>query len=250
MQLLGEHAQRRHISLLAAAEEFGFVQQLGDAQARVVQQFTGWIAQLSRRVATEDNPLPVLREMLDDMGYDQWLRQNSSSGGVAEKRMENVYFLLQCIERSLQEPDCPDFETAVGKLILRDMLDRQEEESNGNQVQLMTLHSAKGLEFPHVYIIGMEENMLPHRTSIEENTIEEERRLAYVGITRARETLTFTLAKKRQSFGETLTCLPSRFLNELPQEDLERVGFGDDTPEERRERGLQNMARLKAMFSE
>ncbi|TNF34301.1 MAG: ATP-dependent DNA helicase Rep [Gammaproteobacteria bacterium] len=250
MQQLGEHAQKRHTSLLAAAEEFSFLQQLGEAQSRVVQQFTGWIAQLSRRANTEENPLPVLREMLDDMGYDQWLRQNSSSGGVAEKRMENVYFLLQCIERSLQEADCPDFESAVGKLILRDMLDRQEEENNGNQVQLMTLHSAKGLEFPHVYIIGMEENLLPHRTSIEENTIEEERRLAYVGITRARETLTFTLAKQRQSFGETQQCLPSRFLNELPQDLLERRGFGDDSPEERRERGIANMSRLKAMLGD
>ncbi len=250
LQLLGEHAQRRHTSLLTAAEEFGFLQQLGEAQSRVVQQFTGWIAQLSRRVATDDDPLPALREMLDDMGYDQWLRQQSSSPAVGDKRMENVYFLLASIERSLQEPDCPDFETAVGKLVLRDLLDRQQDEADGNQVQLMTLHSAKGLEFPHVYILGMEENLLPHRSSIEADTIEEERRLAYVGITRARETLTFTLAKKRQSFGETLTCLPSRFLKELPPEDLEQVGFGDDNPEERKERGRKNLASLRAMLAD
>lgn len=87
----------------------------------------------------------------------------------------------------------------------------------------MTLHSAKGLEFPHVYMVGMEEQLLPHRTSIEEDNVEEERRLCYVGITRARQHLTLTLAAKRKRFGEFIDCEPSRFISELPKEDLQWI---------------------------
>ena len=90
----------------------------------------------------------------------------------------------------------------VSHLTLMDVLDRQDEEEGGDRVHLMTLHAAKGLEFPHVFLVGMEEELLPHRTSIEEDSIEEERRLAYVGITRAREHLTFTLARRRKLYGE------------------------------------------------
>jgi ATP-dependent DNA helicase Rep len=113
----------------------------------------------------------------------------------------------------------------------------------------MTLHAAKGLEFPHVYIIGMEEKLLPHRASIEEDNIEEERRLAYVGITRAQQTLSMTMALKRRQFGETINCEPSRFIAELPQDDLQWQGGGHDTQEANEERGQETLAGLKDLFA-
>jgi len=116
-------------------------------------------------------------------------------------------------------------------------------------VHLMTLHAAKGLEFPHVFLIGMEEELLPHRTSIEEGNVEEERRLAYVGITRARETLTFTLATRRKRYGEMLECEPSRFLKELPQEDLVWEGAGAEVdPQQRQERGAAHLANVRGLL--
>ena len=103
-------------------------------------------------------------------------------------------------------------EDAIGKLVLRDMLERQQEEEEGAEgVQMMTMHASKGLEFPSVYIIGFEEEILPHRSSIEADTIEEERRPAYVGITRAKRNLALTFAAKRKQYGEVIDCTPSRF---------------------------------------
>jgi len=115
-------------------------------------------------------------------------------------------------------------------------------------VQLMTLHAAKGLEFPHVFLIGMEEGLLPHRNSLEGGAIEEERRLAYVGITRARETLTLSWARQRRQYGEKIDTTPSRFLDELPQSDLERVGGTEADREKNSERGRETLASLQALF--
>lgn len=108
----------------------------------------------------------------------------------------------------------------VTRFTLRDMMERGESDEELDQVQLMTLHASKGLEFPYVYLVGMEEGLLPHQSSIDEDNVDEERRLAYVGITRAQKELTFTLCKERRQYGELVRPEPSRFLLELPQDDL------------------------------
>jgi ATP-dependent DNA helicase Rep len=187
--------------------------------------------------------------MIRDMEYEDWLLQLSSSEDVAERRMANVDFLVESLGRVMSSEQVP-LDEAISRLVLRDLLEQQDEEDTGpDSVQLMTLHAAKGLEFPHVYIIGMEENLLPHRVSIEEENIAEERRLAYVGITRAQETLAMTLALKRRQFGETINCEPSRFIAELPQDDLQWQGGGADTEEANEERGQETLAGLKNLFA-
>lgn len=124
------------------------------------------------------------------------------------------------------EGDNPDqqektLKEVVQRLTLRDMMERGEENDDSDAVQLMTLHASKGLEFPYVYLIGAEEGILPHQTSIDEENVEEERRLMYVGITRAQRELTFMVCKERRQFGELIKPTQSRFLDELPQEDIE-----------------------------
>ena len=114
-------------------------------------------------------------------------------------------------------------------------------------VALTTLHAAKGLEYPHVYLAGFEENLLPHRSSIQDDDIEEERRLAYVGITRAQKTLTITSARTRKRYGQIETCEPSRFLNELPQDELLLEGNSAD-PEANRETGRGTLDNLKRLL--
>ncbi len=121
----------------------------------------------------------------------------------------------------------------VTRFTLRDMMERGESEEELDQVQLMTLHASKGLEFPYVYMVGMEEGFLPHQSSIDEDNIDEERRLAYVGITRAQKELTFTLCKERRQYGELVRPEPSRFLLELPQDDSD-LGTGAQSGQRRR----------------
>jgi ATP-dependent DNA helicase Rep len=139
----------------------------------------------------------------------------------------------------------------VSKLSLIGMLDNDEDDRS-DQVSLMTLHAAKGLEFPHVFLVGMEEGLLPHRVSLEgdDNTtaIEEERRLAYVGITRAKKTLSFSYAKQRKRYGDVVQCEPSRFLNELPVDDVQWEGKSTATPEQKQERGAAHVAHLRNLL--
>jgi len=251
LETLGKYTQSRQGSLYAAIDEIGFAQQVKTDALEKLRRFTHWMDGVRQRCYQQE-PINVIREMVDDIGYADWLRQNSSTPQVAEKRMENVYYLLESLKKMLAEDegDAQDkLGAAIAKLILQDMLDQQSEEDQGNRVQLMTLHAAKGLEFPHVCLMGMEENLLPHRNSIDSNTIEEERRLAYVGITRAQQSLVFTLARQRKQYGEMIDCSPSRFLAELPADDLEWEGAQIQTSAEaKQKKASDTLASLKNLL--
>ncbi len=256
LEKLAHYAQQRGASLYLCIDELGLESHVGKAASEKLQRFAHWLDQV-RANCHSLGPMAALREMVDDMGYDLWLQQNSSSPQAAEKRLENVYYLLDSIQQSIAKDedredsgDAQDqIERAVNKLLLQDLLDQQQEEDLTDRVQLMTLHAAKGLEFPHVYIMGMEEALLPHRSSIEEDNIEEERRLAYVGLTRAQRTLTLTLAEQRKQFGETVDCSPSRFIEELPQDDLEWEGGQVAMSEEQQQAKAQStLSSLKGLF--
>ncbi|WP_105102699.1 DNA helicase Rep [Microbulbifer pacificus] len=252
LEALGNYAKGREISMLRACTEIGFREHITEQGYERLNRFAHWLEGVARNCA-DNSPETALREMLDDIDYAGWLSQNASSEKVAEKRMENVYWLLDSLMKTMEGTDDEleqdvRLEQAISKLILRDMLDRQEEEEATDKVSLMTLHAAKGLEFPHVFMIGMEENLLPHRNSIEDDNIQEERRLTYVGITRAQRTLTMTLAGKRKMFGENQDTTPSRFLDELPQEDCVFEGFGKATPEQNQAKGAETLGSLLSMF--
>ncbi len=247
LEALGTCATQHRCSLSQALQHIE-AGALPDAGLKRLREFNQWLGVLRRRSAGGDG-IGAIRQLVRDIDYADWLLQISSSEDVAERRMGNVTFLIDSLERVTRDEDI-GLDEAVSRLLLRDLLEQQEEEKAGpDSVQLMTLHASKGLEFPHVFIIGMEENLLPHRVSIEEDNIEEERRLAYVGITRARETLTMTLALKRRQYGEQLTCEPSRFLAELPAEDLQWQGGDADTAQANEQRATETLSSLKSLFA-
>ncbi|MDG1164774.1 MAG: 3'-5' exonuclease, partial [Porticoccaceae bacterium] len=257
LEKLGEYANQRQLSLYNAIDEAGLNATMPANNLERLKRFKHWIQSINRNVYN-GSPMAAINEMLDDADYQGWLQQNASNDHVAQKRWENVQFLLsqlaQVIKSDEEENEIENgdsrIENAIAKLTLRDLLDREQEESAGDKVQLMTLHAAKGLEFLHVFMIGMEEDILPHKNSVEGGQIEEERRLAYVGITRAQQTLTMTSAQQRTQFGETSTTTPSRFVDELPDGDLVRIGgqHGQISTEENQLKGEESLAALKELF--
>jgi ATP-dependent DNA helicase Rep len=112
----------------------------------------------------------------------------------------------------------------------------------------MTLHSAKGLEFPYVFLVSMEEDILPHKNSIDNDTVEEERRLFYVGITRARQKLSLTYCRQRKRYSEWESCTPSRFLDELPEENIIWRRPGEASSKEQKEQVSSMFSDLQAML--
>jgi len=249
VEKLATYASGRGHSLFTASLELGLAQHLGPRPQMQLQRFAEWILEL-RHLTDNGETVSVARRLVTDIDYERWLLDNSRDEAQAIRRMDNVNELLGWLERMARSNPEAELSELVAKLALLDTLDR-EEEDRGDRVHLMTLHAAKGLEFPHVYLVGMEEDLLPHRSSIEEENIEEERRLAYVGVTRAQKTLTLSFATKRKRYGEMIDCQPSRFIDELPSEDLQWAGEGVEVnKEEQQQRGHAHLANLKSLLAQ
>jgi ATP-dependent DNA helicase Rep len=222
LEKLGNLANHNRTSMFEAAFDPNLQDVLSGKALVSVEQFSRWIVELSDKAVRGDG-IATIREMIKAMGYEEWLYESSTSPKAAEMGMANISTLFGWISNMLEggELDPPmTLQEVVNRLILRDMMERGEDTEETDQVQLMTLHASKGLEFPYVFMVGMEEGLLPHQSSIEEDNIDEERRLAYVGITRAQKVLFMTLVKERRQYGEVINPEPSRFLHELPQDDL------------------------------
>ena len=228
LEKLGAYARERQVSLFAACGEMGLSTRLHDAPRLRLQQFHDWILQKTASLNSVSNKIELINELLDQMGYSAYLREDSASRETAERRIKNVQELLAWLQRMVekQTADGDEFSLTelVAKVMLLDILERNREDEVNDEISLMTLHAAKGLEFPHVFLIGVEEKILPHQNSIDADSIEEERRLAYVGITRAQRTCTLSYCTHRKQRGILEECLPSRFLDELPAEDLQYAG--------------------------
>ncbi|HDR1101784.1 DNA helicase Rep [Pasteurella multocida] len=251
LQKLGELAHEKHCSLFEAIFDFELIQRITPKAYNALQHFGQWIVQLSDEVIRSE-PERAIRSMLAQLHYEEYLYEYATSPKAAEMQSKNVATLFDWVAEMLKGNDMDEpitLNQVVTRLTLRDMLERGEEDDESDQVQLMTLHASKGLEFPHVFLIGMEEGILPHQTSIDEDNVEEERRLAYVGITRAQQTLTFSLCKERRQFGELLKPEPSRFLAELPTDDVQ---WERDKPpltqEQVRENTATQLANLRAIL--
>jgi ATP-dependent DNA helicase Rep len=252
LEKLGRYANMRGKSLFEASFEIGLEQHLTGRGLENLRQFTQWLVTLGDNAERGDT-VDAVRSLVRDIHYEDWLYETSSSPKAAEMRMKNVSDLYSWIVADLEgdnyDQEKKTLKEVVQRLTLRDMMERGEENDDSDAVQLMTLHASKGLEFPYVYLIGAEEGILPHQTSIDEGNVDEERRLMYVGITRAQRELTFTICKERRQFGELIKPQQSRFLDELPFDDVEwEVKKKVLTQEERMEKGQAHIANIRAMF--
>ena len=251
LEKLGTLAQEKHISLFEAVFDFDLIQRITPKAYNALQGFARWLVELNDELLRAE-PEQAVRRMLADIHYEEYLYEYATSAKAAEMQSKNVATLFDWVADMLKGDEFNEpmsLSQVVTRLTLRDMLERGEDDDEANQVQLMTLHASKGLEFPHVFLIGMEEGILPHQTSIDEDNVAEERRLAYVGITRAQQTLCFTLCKERRQFGELIKPEPSRFLLELPQDDLQ---WERDKPpmteQQKQEKTAANIANLRALL--
>ena len=259
LEKIAAYANERGVSLCAACDEIGLETQLTFRALTQVREFIGWLAEKSEQAERSD-PVTTVRELVNDINYEAWLFDTCKDAKQAESRMENVNELLDWLsvlsrkaseKEMLQEGEDVSLADLVARMTLMDILERNEEEAREDCISLMTLHAVKGLEFPHVFIVGMEENLLPHFASLQDGDVEEERRLAYVGITRAQQSLTFTMAAKRRKHGEVTDCEPSRFLDELPDEDLSWEGGKQQIdPQEQQQRGQAHLANLRGILGE
>jgi DNA helicase-2/ATP-dependent DNA helicase PcrA len=213
---LQTHADAHGISLweaLAQPEEAG----IAAAPLRAVQQLHGLLQSLQAGALELEVP-EVIERVLEHSGYMEGLRAERTI--EAQGRMENLQELVgvaQEYQHTATEPSLSGFLQELSLYSDQDAIRGEQ-----SLVTLMTLHNAKGLEFRAVFMIGMEEGIFPHARSIEEQGLEEERRLAYVGMTRAKERLVLTHASARSLWGSRSYNLPSRFLDELPDDRVER----------------------------
>ena len=234
-------AQQAHKPLSRAAEDIGLLKQLTPRAAAGLDEFTRIVHRL-RDLSERATPAELTRQLVEQSGLLAAIRAQCKDEASFQRRRENLDELSQWFEAA--KGGGPG--DLAAQLALITHADRGEP---GNEVRLMSLHAAKGLEFRVVFIIGCEDGNLPHEHSIEEGMLEEERRLFYVGITRAKERLYLSHGAESKRWGETQHLLPSRFLDELPAGDLQRDGADPELESaQKKERGRAALKDLAAFF--
>ncbi len=245
LEKLAAHAAARNVSLFEAAFESTMAHQLQPRQHEDLITFCNFINRMQARAGKEPCQ-EVMNDLLAAIDYETWLF-DSQEPRQAETRWANVQEFAGWINRK----SAADEKTLIAMtqtIALLNLLEAREQETDA--VSLSTLHAAKGLEFGHVFLVGAEEGILPHERSAAPEQIEEERRLMYVGITRAQRSLQISYCTRRKRGKEWSACEPSRFIAELPQNEVVYSGAAaaGSAPEVSKEAGMEKLARLKAML--
>lgn len=241
LEALGHYAGKREVSLFATVFEEGAAQHLNPRQLELVQEFAGFINRMQQRAAREP-AAQVLEDLLAAIRYEAWMFEHLDPR-EAESKWSNVRDFVGWLGRKGEE-DNKNLLELTQTIALISMLDKEDPDFDG--VQLATLHASKGLEFGHVFMIGVEEGLLPHQSSIDEDKIEEERRLMYVGITRAQRSLTISWCERRKAGKEHRSCEVSRFIEEMG-DDLKLNDRKSNQPVSK-EDGQSRVANLMAML--
>ncbi len=244
---LNDYAKQHECSLFQAAQSMEALAALNAKNREAVQQFVYLMQDYQARAAADDAG-EVVQNLLQEIEYEAYLMSADEGGKAAEMRWQNVQDLATWLAKKGEEGEKNLIELTQTIALMTLLEGRDDGEIDA--VKMSTLHASKGLEYPFVYLVGCEEGLFPHADSVEAGALEEERRLMYVGITRAKQQLTLTHCIKRKRQGTFVFPEPSRFINEMPQSDLDILGRKGGKPivskEEGRERLGNMLAALKA----
>ncbi|MEQ1661812.1 MAG: UvrD-helicase domain-containing protein [Thiobacillus sp.] len=241
LEKLGQVAATLHVSLFEAVFSAAATAQIGERQLAPLMEFCQFINRFEARVAREPAG-EVLNELLKSIDYEVYVFDQDDTR-IAQTKWDNVLEFAAWIAKKGEEDGKTLLELTQTIALITLLEGRDEAEPDA--VRLSTLHAAKGLEFGHVFLVGVEENILPHRDAVDEGRLEEERRLMYVGVTRAKKSLTLSYCARRKRARESMACEPSRFIEELG-DDVCSPGKTPDA--EAKASGSDRLAALKAML--
>ena len=241
LEKLGQVAATLHVSLFEATFSAAAAAQIGERHLAPLVEFCNFINRTEERV-TREPAGEVLNDLLKSINYEVHIFDQDDTR-VAQNKWNNVLEFSAWIAKK-GEADEKNLLQITQTIALITLLEGREEEEP-DAVRLSTLHAAKGLEFGHVFLVGIEENILPHREAVDEGRLEEERRLMYVGVTRAKKSLTLSYCARRKRARESVACDPSRFIDELGDD----VRMPDKpTTAEAKTSGSNRLAALKEML--
>ena len=243
LQVLGQYAGERHRSLFAALFEEGFAQRVQPRQLEPLREFGQFINRFQQR-AQREPAAQVLGDLLKAINYERHLHDHEEPRVAADKWANIGEFAGWLAQKGGEEGKTLIELTQTIALI--NMLDK--ESSDIDAVQLSTLHAAKGLEYKHVFLVGVEEGILPHRESVDSGKVEEERRLMYVGITRAQRSLHLSWCQHRKQGRDYFPSQASRFIAEMGKEDL-RFSGGPDAALPDKATGASRLEAMKALLT-
>jgi ATP-dependent DNA helicase UvrD/PcrA len=246
---LADFARETSIPLGEAFARAGEVKELEERSARSAAALAGLFEHYRSAFSRKGGMGEAFRALADEINYREFVREAYKTPEAAMRRVENVESFIGSLSSYEAEDAAPSLHGFLETLALTDLLQEKNEKAGGG-VTLISFHSAKGLEFPVVFIAGVEEDILPHKKSAAgDGSIEEERRLFYVGITRAMKELYITYAGSRIKYGKSLAVSPSRFLAEIPEEVMKRLdGTEEPDPEEEERFARKSLAHIKAIL--
>jgi DNA helicase II / ATP-dependent DNA helicase PcrA len=234
------------ITLLDACRRAAEIADLGDKIRSAASDLAGLIDRYAERFRTKKEMGKTFRALIEEINYREYLHELHKNPQAALKRIEAYEDFIKSLADYEAREQAPSLHGFLEALALTDLLNEKDEKTSFG-VTLISLHSSKGLEFPAVFIVGVEEDIIPHKKSA--GDIEEERRLFYVGITRAMKELYITYAGHRLKYGKNVPASPSRFLAEIPEEVKTMVdGFEEEDPELAEKRARSCFANIQAML--
>ena len=241
LEKLGQVAATLNVSLFEATFSAAAAAQIGERQLAPLLEFCNFINRFEARIVREPAG-ELLNELLKSIDYEIYIFDQDDTR-IAQGKWDNVMEFAAWIAKKGEEDEKNLLQITQTIALITLLEGREEEEPNA--VRLSTLHAAKGLEFGHVFLVGIEENILPHREAVDEGRLEEERRLMYVGVTRAKKSLTLSYCARRKRARESVACDPSRFIEELGDD----IRMPDQpTTAETKASGSDRLAALKAML--